>query len=361
MKNKYYILLILLIVFAFLSVSGCGTTPQDSGATEDPASPEEQKFEWKLQCPYAAADIEYVALPAFVDAVSEGTNGNLIITTYSDGAIVPGDQQVEACAAGIIEVSHSTGAYYRGTIPVADLDFGLPGQYPGFGTLDQLIDMIYVFEDGALEDVFRRAYAEHGVYYLGSHTVHGYPAIISKKPISTIDDFKGVVIRSTGSYADLFNMLGASAVFVPYTEMYAELQLGTLDAVAVSVEGLLAYKFYEVAPYFTQPPISAHALGHFLINPDAWNALPPEYQEVVSKAYRETYIPRVFELYDNEWEQAIKMQDELPYEVVTMSDEVLTEIRDMAQNEIWLKVSQADPYVAEAVQIILRWYEQNAE
>ena len=53
------------------------------------------------------ADIEYIALEPWVEAIKERTNGRLIINTFPGGTIVPEDQQLEAVARGAIDVSHA--------------------------------------------------------------------------------------------------------------------------------------------------------------------------------------------------------------------------------------------------------------
>ena len=339
-----------MLIGATAIIAGCGT---------DDA--EETGFEWRYQVAFEEADMEYQALEPFVEAVEEESDGELTINAYPSGQIVPPAEQLEAVSMGTIDASHSFPPYYRGQVPVADIDSGLPGQYPGFGTLDDAMHMLYEYEDGALSDVFREAYDDQAdAYYLGSHSVHGYPALISTEPLTEVEDFQGQIIRATGTYGDLMEALGASATDVDGGEIYSEVELGTLDALTWSIEMFLAYNLYEVAEYVHVPPVSGHAMSHVVINHESWEALPADLQEVVEEAYHEVYIPELFNLYEEEWAEVEDKQDEYGYEILEI-DDLIDEKREIAMEEIWPEVAAQDEYTEEAMEIVESWHEEHGE
>jgi TRAP-type C4-dicarboxylate transport system substrate-binding protein len=345
----FFILVSLLVGLAFVF----------TGCTSDTPAPGEETFNWRLQCAYSEADMEYIALDPFIEAIKKGTDGRLNITKFSGGTIVPEEEQLEANQRGVIEINHASGGYWRGIVPVGDVDMGLPGQYPGFRTLDEFKHMVYEFEDGALIKTFREAYSKQaGVYFLGNHSYHGYPVFISKVPIRTMDDFKGLVVRATGATADLVEAIGTATTFIPGGEMYMALSLGTIDVATWSVEGFIGYNWYEVAPYIMVPTISEHNASHLTINQEAWDALPAAYQEVVQKAYLDVYLPALFDLYEDEWQTVYDKQAELKYEIIEMEAETLTQIRKIAREKIWPQIADKDEYTRKAVDIVMRWHEQ---
>lgn len=342
---------LIIMVIMLLVFTGCAT--KDSGGNG-----EKEAFTWRLQCAYTEADIEYQVLDPWLEAIKERTNGKLVINKFPGGTIVPEVEQLQACAKGVVDMSLAQGGYWRGTVPIGDIDLGMPGQYPGYDSLESFKDILYEFEDGALGQVFRKAYAEQaGVYYFATHSIHGYPVIMSKKPIRTLDDFKGIVMRAAGSYADLFEEIGVSTVQVPGGEMYTELQLGTLDAATWSIEGFLSYNWYEVAPYIMTPTVSSHSTSHFLINPDSWEALPDNIKEIVEETYFEIFMPSLYEIYQEEWAKVIEKEAELGYEVVEFPEEEMKELRRIAREKIWPAVAAKDEYCKQAVELINRYYE----
>ncbi len=366
MKRLFLGLFLITLVFGLLfTFTGCGpddAAPAPDPDPDDPAPPaDDEVFEWRWQCAYPEADLEYVALQTLFDEVYDRTDGRLKITAYAEGQIVadPADQ-LEAASTGVVDVSHSSGMYVTGQVPVADFEAGLPGQYPGFGYIDDYINMLYEFEDGALYNLVQEAYMEQAdVYYLGSHSFHGYPVIYAKEPLLSPEDYQGKVIRAAGALQDMFNAFGASATFVAGGEIYTGLQLGTLDAAVWSIEGFLEHSLYEVAPYVHIPTISGHTCSHVTISPDSWNALPADIQEILFDSYKNTYIPYLFSLYDAEWQRVLGSEEEFGYTVVEVPDETMQAIIAVARDEIWADIADTDDYTREAMQIVDRWYEQN--
>lgn len=359
MKRKVvWMAIIVMVVGSLFIMPGCAPAPAPEPTEQVPEAPvqqEQQTITWRLQSAYGEADLEYIALGSFVKAIEEKSGGQLKINIFSGGTIVPEEEQLEATARGVVEISHALGGYWRGTVPVGDVDFGLPAQY--IGTLENFKHMLYEFEGGALAEIFREAYASQGgVYYFGSHSFHGYPVIISTVPIRSIEDMSGLVIRATGSYADLFEALGASTVFVPGGEMYTELQLGTIDAATWSIEGFLGYNWFEVAPYVMAPTISDHNTSHLLVNPAAWDALPDNLKSIIKEAYFEVFMPTLFQMYEDEWKRVAEKQTELGYEIVQMPEETIKEIRRVARENIWPQIAQKDDYTRRAVELIERWH-----
>ncbi len=90
--------------------------------------------------------------------------GRLDITLYTAGQLTPTKEIVESLGAGTIDISYTTGAYYTGIVPEANLEqAGLPPL-----VLDSLRDAINLYWYGELGEIIREGYAKEGVYYLGA-------------------------------------------------------------------------------------------------------------------------------------------------------------------------------------------------
>ena len=74
------------------------------------------------------------------------------------------------------------------------------------------------------------AYAKYNVYPVGV-SWWGVESIVSKKQITTMEDFKGVKFRSPqGMTAEILTKLGASIVVLPGGEVFSALDKGVVDA-----------------------------------------------------------------------------------------------------------------------------------
>jgi len=119
--------------------------------------------------------------------------------------------------------------------------------------------------------------------------VYGYSALISKRPIRNLEEFKGKRIRVFGEISGEFiKALGGAPVFLSVGEIYLALQRGTIDGVLTSTCSVDERKFYEVTKYFTLIKV-----GEFqnqpavLMNLKKYQELPPDLQKLVIDASKE--------------------------------------------------------------------------
>jgi len=106
------------------------------------------------------------------------------------------------------------------------------------------------------------------------------------KPIKTVDDIKGLKVRSfTPSMAALIQSLGATPVTLQFSEVYPALQRGVADCGVTSPTSGNAGKWPEVTSHFLPLSVSGSVQGHFM-NLDYWKKLSPEMQTRLLAAFR---------------------------------------------------------------------------
>ncbi len=105
------------------------------------------------------------------------------------------------------------------------------------------------------------------------------------KPIKTLDDVKGLKVRSfTPSMAALIQSLGATPVTMQFSEVYPALQRGVADCGVTSPTSGNAGKWPEVTSHFLPLSVSGSVQGHFM-NLDYWKKLSPEAQAKATAAF----------------------------------------------------------------------------
>jgi TRAP-type mannitol/chloroaromatic compound transport system substrate-binding protein len=356
MKKKVLLALVVssLLVLALAVLSTMAACAPGTTTPTTPAAGE--KIAWRHQCAYTADDMEYIALTNLYTAVSVATGGKFVVETFPAETVVPTDELLSAVAEGVVEVGHAAGGYWKGIVPVANIEQGLPAQYTG--TLEQWHELQYDYAPNGrtLEDIYREAYAKVGVFHFGGHSYDGYPCVFSTVPIRTLSDYQGIIVRVSGAPGDVFAALGASVTWLPGAELYMALKLGTIDVACWSVEGMIGYKWFEIAHYVILPPMSTHSTSQFLINPDAWDKLPTEYQEIYETAYHEIYIPQLYALYQNEWNKLSQMAEPLGYELITLPDADVKEMTRVAMEVVWPAEEAKAPECKEATDIIKSYY-----
>jgi len=93
--------------------------------------------------------------------------------------------------------------------------------------------------------------AARGYRYLCMYTA-GERHFITKRPVRSMDDLKGLKVRSAENpaYIAAFSAFGTNPVALAYPELYGALQTGVIDGADAAPTNYMVEKFYEVAPNF---------------------------------------------------------------------------------------------------------------
>ena len=290
MKKKIVVFLMLAAMLV-VALAGCGQkgpAPAAPGASA-PAAPD-KVFNWRAQGIYTPGDPGLEIQQAFVDRVRELSGGRLNITLHPIGAIVGPFETFDAVATGVLEVGMKTPMWWGGKEPVCALLTSLPGSFTHAYQLEA-----WYWEHGGI-DIAREAYAKHGIYFVGP-SIFGAPPIgaevvHSRVPIRSIDDYKGLKVRSGGAAAKWFEGLGASIVTLPGPEIYPSLEKGVVDAAEwVSPNSNYALGLHEAAPYVIMPGLHTPLMAsEVTVNMEAWNSLPDDLKAIMETATKELSV-----------------------------------------------------------------------
>jgi tripartite ATP-independent transporter DctP family solute receptor len=115
---------------------------------------------------------------------------------------------------------------------------------------------------------------------------NGWKNFTSNKPLDSVGAFNGQKFRVMDSkiLIEQFNALGASAVSLPFGEVYTSLQTGVIDGQENPLDTIQRMKFYEVQKYLL---LTEHGAMEdvILFNPPWWQSLPKKYRTVIVDAF----------------------------------------------------------------------------
>lgn len=220
----------------------------------------------------------------FADRVAELTDGRVSLRPFPGGTLYSPLKVTEAVRSGVAEAGHNWMAYDWGidkaTVPFAGYAGGLtPEAY-----------MLWMYKGGGLE-LWKEYRAE-------KFDVVSFPCAIlgteiflhSNKPVTTLEDFKGLKLRTSGAWAEIASNLGASTVILPGGEVYNALERGVIDATEWGSPEINAPTgFSEIAQYVVVPGV--HQPGGFLecqFNKDVWAGISAEDQIAIELAAKLT-------------------------------------------------------------------------
>jgi TRAP-type C4-dicarboxylate transport system substrate-binding protein len=182
-------------------------------------------------------------------------------------------------------------ALSRGRFPQMEA-LDLPLGYPNGRVATRVANDFYrVMQPKALENV--------KVLYLHAH---GPGLLHTKKPVKTLEDLKGMKIRSTGFSAKIASALGAVPVAMPQGETYEALSKGIVDGTIGPIEVLKGWKQAEVVKSTTDCFDVGYTTAFFVVmNLKKWNALPPDVRKVFDDVSREW-----IDVHGKAWDEADK-------------------------------------------------------
>ena len=215
----------------------------------------------------------------FSQLVEEMSQGQLKVTVYGAGELVPAMGVFDAVSGGSVEMGHGGAYYWKGKVPAAQFFAGVP-----FGfTADEI--NAWVNRGGGLE-LWEDLYRPFNLKPLPGGNTGTQMFGWFNKEINSLEDIKGLKMRFPGFGGEVFKRAGGIPVNIPGGELYTAMQTGTIDAVEwVGPYNDLAFGFQQVAKYYYYP--GWHEPGsmlEFTINIDAWNTLPSHLQAIVTTA-----------------------------------------------------------------------------
>ena len=229
---------------------------------------------WPKRLPGPGMSAERVA-----ERVTALSGGRIQITVHAAGEVVPAFEVLDAVGGGVAELGHTASFYWQGKQPAAAFYTTVP-----FGLTPQ--EHVAWVDAGGGQALWDELYAPFGVKpFMGGNTgvcMGGW----FRKDVKSLDDVKGLKIRSLGLGGEVFRRLGATPQTTPVGEMLTSMQSGLLDAAEFVGPGTdIALGLYRVAPLYYGPGFNKpNGTGECIVSLKAWNAADAETKAILSHA-----------------------------------------------------------------------------
>jgi len=243
------------------------------GAVNGGAAP--KKFNWTLTTVTHTKEYQGQIFLNWAQRVSERTNGNLDIKVRMVSELgYNGTEQLREVKSGAVQWAVSPEGYVQGDEPaigVTWLPFITPSRErgrSGFEAVKPLIDKVLQKKWNS-RLMWMNPFPEIAI-----HT--------TKREIHTLNDFKGLKLRSPGGYwAQAVQASGGAAVLIPLDDTYTALAQGTVDGAVTSFETFVNLSWYEVCHVSNKISFAEAAGTVSYVNLNAWNSLPDDYKKIL--------------------------------------------------------------------------------
>ena len=243
------------------------------------ASGSAQTIEWRMHSVWTETRQEAKDMTAFADRINEKAQGRLEVTVYHGGSLGLKDVDVlRSLPAGAAELWVIIPSVLSRDAPqIANL-------YPT-GSILRAEEHPQVIP--ILEEIYTDFFSEAGIRVVGFQHSGAFPLAIFCKDeeVKSIADLQGVKLRVFNKEVmESFNTLGASAQVIPQSELYVALNTGVVDCALYAYSSGKTISLQEVTRYGSDFVPYASVPNVLLANKEAWDALPPDLQSVVSEA-----------------------------------------------------------------------------
>ncbi|HGK7506485.1 TRAP transporter substrate-binding protein [Kluyvera cryocrescens] len=216
------------------------------------------------------------------EKLSAQTDGRLSIRMFPSGQMGDESTTLEKTRAGAIDILRVSMSPVGGILPQVSV-FNMPFVFRDMDHQHKVLD-----GDVGTKLAQEISDSNLGLVFLGWMDA-GSRSLITKKPVTTLDDLKGVKIRLQNNPIglDTFKALGANPIVLPVGDVFASLQTGVIDAAennepTFDTENYVVAgtKYFDLTEHFMIPEVLAFSKRK-------WSKLSPEDQTLIMKLAKE--------------------------------------------------------------------------
>ncbi len=216
----------------------------------------------------------------FKNIVETASNGEIKVQVFPSNQLGSASEHVQMVRDGQLQGTLSSvgalGGYYP-RIGVLDIPFAFDNNASTYQVFDGPFGQTLATDiETELKDVKVLGFPDTGGFFSITN---------SKRAIETLEDFKGLRIRSMTlpTHQKILQSLGAQAYPLAWGEVYSSLQTGVIDGQMNPIPTVSFAKFYEVQNYLT---LTNHLFAPytFMVNKEFFDSLTKDQQKIVNNA-----------------------------------------------------------------------------
>src|ERR1700710_2805772 len=301
----------------------------------------------RWQSTWPSKDIFHEYALHYAKKVNDMAGGDLKIEVLPAGAVVPAFGLIDAVSKGTLDGGHGVLAYHYGKSnalalwgsgPAYAMDANMLLAWHKYGGGKQLLEKIFA-SIGA--NVVSFPYGPMPTQPLGWY----------KKPITKVDDFKGLKFRTVGISIDVFTGMGAAVNALPGGEIVAAMDRGLIEAAEfnnASSDRVLG--FTDVSKVYMLQSYHQNAEQFEIsFNKTKFDALPARMRAIIENAVEAASQDMSWKAVDRYSKDYIELQTKDNVKVYKTPDAVLKRQLEV-YDEVAQKYAAANPMFKKIVE-----------
>ncbi|MDH5752601.1 MAG: TRAP transporter substrate-binding protein, partial [Deltaproteobacteria bacterium] len=267
--------------------SGKDEKRQDQGRQQTAAA--SARIDWKMASAFeGSVPLMGTGGVYFSETLEKASGGAVRIRFNNPGELVPALDVFAATSEGRVDAAWSAAGYWSEKIPAASLFTGVP-----FGP-DTSEFLAWLYHGGGLR-IWQEIYGRHNIVPIPCGAIPPEASGWFTKPVTSLEQFKGMKIRFYGLGGEAMQKLGASVQLLAAGEIYQALERNMLDATEFSLPSIdRKYNFNKVASHYYFPGWHQQvSILELLINRERWNGLSPADQALINAVCRDTIVQSI--------------------------------------------------------------------
>ena len=286
----------------------------------------------RWQSTWPTKDIFHEYALDFAKKVNDMTGGDLKIEVLPAGAVVPAFGLLDAVSKGTLDGGHGVLVYHYGKQNA----LALYGSSPAYGMDANMLLAWYKYGGGKeLRDKIYASIGANVVSFLYG-PMATQPFGWFKKPISKLEDMKGMKFRTVGLSVDMYTAMGCAVNALPGAEIVPALDRGLLDGAEFNnASSDRALGFMDVSKVCMLQSFHQNAEQfEILFNKDKYNGLPTKMRAIIDYAVEAASADMWWKSIDRYSKDYIWLQTEGKVKFYKTPDSILQK-----QLEIWEQIA----------------------
>ena len=301
----------------------------------------------RWQSTWPSKDIFHEYALDYAKKVNDMTGGDLKIEVLPAGAVVPAFGLLDAVSKGVLDGGHGVLAYHYGK----QTALALWGSGPAFGMDANMLLAWHRYGGG--KELLAKLYASIGgnvvSFPYGPHPTQ--PLGWFKRPITKVDDFKGLKYRTVGISIDLFTAMGAAVNALPGGEIVSAMDRGLLDAAEFNnASSDRTLGFADVSKVCMLQSYHQNAEQfEIMFNKTKYDALPDKLRAIIATAVDAASADMTWKAIDRYSQDYVELQTKDKVKFYKTPDSILQKQLEL-YDQIVAKKSAEDPLFKEIVE-----------
>ncbi len=207
-----------------------------------------------------------------LEDLKKKSNGRISSTMYAGAALGKGPEHYDIVAKGLSDMGYFTATWTPGRFPLTDV-LSLAAWVDGKDVATDIGNAMY-------KRVLQQEFQGVKMVELNG-CIQAF--LWTKKPVKTLEDVKGMRIRSPGGFqTNYIKAIGAEPIFMPLGDVYLAMETGTVDGLVTCPPLVISGRLYEVAKHGVVATFGCVSEG-VIMNGDSWKKSPDDLKPMIDQ------------------------------------------------------------------------------